>query len=159
MAEPLWGGVEGGEGRGRRPGWGAAVGRHLRALSVFAVRGGAWSSLESCGGSCTWKGPGVWAEVTQSARLVAWIRVQGGGGKWSGLGCVQSITNRKKVQGGKEEPRRPPLPGTCSLMPLPQVRAERSEDLLLGVAEAVSCQEEVWAGSRAAGADQGQVSE
>ena len=87
-------------------------------------------------------------------RLVAWIRVQGGGGKWSALGCVLSITNRKKVQGGKEEPRRPPLPQMCSLMPLPQVRAERSEDLLLGVAEAVSCQEEVWAGSWAAGADQ-----
>lgn len=31
-------------------------------------------------------------------------------------------------------------------MPLPLVGAEQSEDVVLGVAEVVSCQQEVWAG-------------
>lgn len=65
-----------------------------------------------------------------------------------------SLTGRKRKK-EKRSQEDPPLLGTCSLMPLPQVGAKQREDLLLGVAEAVSCQEEVWAGSWAAGADQG----
>ena len=54
------------------------------------------------------KGLGGWGEAAPSARLVASIRLRRGGGEeWSALGCVQSISDRKKGEREKSSQGHP----------------------------------------------------
>ena len=109
------GGAPLGRGGGGSQAWGrwglGGGGALVSSVLVFGVQlrwSSLWEAAEGfapekgleCGQRWPWSAP---------ARLVAWIRVQGRGGKWSGLGCVcseyrQQKESARRKRGAKKTP-------------------------------------------------------